>query len=500
MLREATLRGLRCLLVEQGDFAQGSSSRSSRLVHGGVRYLEEFDFRLVIESTRERARLWNLSPDLVKPLGFVFPGYKNSRHSLGVLNLGLWLYDSLALFRLPSLHRKLNRQKTLELIPSLRSDQLKGSIFYWDAQTHDSYLTLANLIDAVSEGAMAVNQTRLDKIQWSSNPGSEAHLVVLRDHLTQKTITTQARSIVFAGGPWTDHLAQERLPGWINKMSPTRGSHLVFSQSRFPLSHAVVHFHPHDGRVLFSIPWGQYTICGTTDIFDDGDPANCAIWGQEVEYLLTAANHDFPSLNLSKDDVVSTWCGIRPLVKHKPEESESEISRDHYLEWFDCGAVVISGGKLTTHREMADQTLDLLIDESRSWDRPLPQVCESPTLLRPLAPVLRFDPDGKKIGLSEAALTEHQIRGICQETMPIHLTDFMIRRTDYFYKETNNGWNLLETLEPILKHELGWDSLRWIEEKKSFAVEINRHIREPLGRPLIAWDDTVPVHPTETKK
>jgi len=488
--REAATRGLKVLLVEKSDFAAGTSSRSSKLVHGGVRYLEQFEFGLVMESTRERALLWKNAPQLVTPIPFLFPAFEESRVPLWKLAAGLWLYDTLALFRLPSLHRSYLKSRCLREEPSLRSEGLKGAILYWDGATDDSLLTIANIVDARSEGALALPRVAAEEFRLKP-PGSEApHEAVLRDTLSGEALKAHFRSVVIAGGPWTDTLLARSGLAYPKLMATTRGSHIVVPASKLPARHALAMTHPVDGRVLFTIPWGDFTIIGTTDIFDKAAPEKVAINSDEIRYLIDSARAYYPKHPLSFEDVVSTWSGLRPLIAPADSASASQISREHHLEWRDEGVIVIAGGKLTTHREMAAQSVDLLLRRTSSWKSPLGQGYRASQTTHRAFPKLRIplqtrDQPATALGESEASrLSLAQIREVCETLSVLSLEDLLVRRTHIFYKEPHNGWLLLPKLKSTLCEALGWDESEWRAQVEAYRSYLETNVLTPLGRSL----------------
>jgi len=493
--RDASLRGLKTLLVEKGDFASGTSSRSSKLVHGGVRYLEQFEFALVMESTRERARLWKLAPQLVHPIPFLFPSYKNSRVPLWKLAAGLWLYDILAAFRSPTMHRTYLKERCLREEPAMGGDGLTGGIFYWDGATDDSLLTLANIIDAREEGTIALSRVKLESMQLKSESGAAPHEFVLLDPIENKKFTVKARSLVVAGGPWTDTLLGQTGLSFRKMMATTRGSHIVVPHEKLPTKHALAMTHPVDGRVLFTIPWGEFTVVGTTDIFDEKPPEQVAINAEEVDYLIKSTLHYYPRYPLKSSDIVSTWSGLRPLIAPPDSEGASQISREHHLEWRDAGVVVIAGGKLTTHREMAEETVDLLLRKAASWKNPLgkgfipskTQHRSFPSLIYPLQK--GFIPE-HRLGQSEASqLSLQDLKNICTTQMVLSIEDLFVRRTQIFYKEPYNGWLLLPKIKKTLCEALRWNDSDWEQSLASYRSYIETNVLIPLHRKL-------PEHPT----
>lgn len=358
--RDATLRGLKVLVVEQDDWGFGTSSRSSKLVHGGLRYLENLQFGLVMEGTRERHRQQVLNPHLVTPLPFLMPVYKGGRHSLFKINLGLWLYDLLSLFRTPHLHKKLRPKKTASVAPVLRQDGLSGSILYYDCATDDARLTLANALDARRRGAIAMSRARYEGPVFGED--GRVRAARIHDLLTDSHFEVPCRHIAMATGPWTDRAGA--LNGDAPRLRPTKGVHLVFARERLPLDVAVAMSAVDDGRVVFAIPFGNTTYVGTTDTDFTGDPADVVASAEDVEYLLKTANHFFPESRLSAADVRSTWAGLRPLIR-SDAESAYKTSREHEIFDDKRGISTIAGGKLTTYRQMAEEHVDHIVKDLR---------------------------------------------------------------------------------------------------------------------------------------
>ena len=357
--RDAALRGLRVALVERGDFAGGTSSRSSKLVHGGLRYLENFEFGLVFESTRERKIQRALNPNLVWPQPFVFPVFKDGPHSLLKIDLGLWLYDLLAMFRSWRMHKRLNAHRTAETVPALRADGLRGSLLYYDCRTDDARLTLANVLDAERHGAVALNYAAMERPLLEGDESPAVRGAVVRDGETGETFEVRARHLVYALGVWTDGTPEA--PGEGRLLRPTKGVHIVVPHERLPLDQAIVLSAVDDGRVVFAIPSGTTTYVGTTDTDFDGDPDAIRATGDDVSYLLRTANAFFPDAQLTAADVQSTWAGLRPLIR---DESDSAYgtSREHRRFDDPRGITTMAGGKLTTYRAMAEEVVDAALE------------------------------------------------------------------------------------------------------------------------------------------
>jgi glycerol-3-phosphate dehydrogenase len=481
--RDASMRGLSVLLLEKNDFAWGTSSRSSKLVHGGVRYLEHFEFKLVFESTQERALLWKNAPDLCKPIAFLFPAFKDSRLSLLSLNLGLWLYDLLSMFRSPGLHKRYSAAECRKREPALKQKDLNGAIFYWDGATDDGLLTLANIIDAKDHGANCLSRAEVMHIDWNQ---PAAHRLYIKDHLTGEELSALARSVIGATGPWIDE-THTRLNVFDQhkRMATTRGSHIVIKKSSLPVEHAVVMTHPKDGRVLFAIPWGDHTVVGTTDIFDSVSPDLVEMTPEECEYLIESSAYFFPQHLLQIDDIISTWTGLRPLLAPAKDATASEVSRDHELKWDERGYLYITGGKLTTHREMAKEAVDTILYKSLDWDVPLKEsIPQCPTKHAPF-PKLAQITHAKHHAFSHDRLNKEEValvRHLIQTQIILHIEDFLVRRTEIYYKHPDHGLGLLPQLEPIFCEELELTRKEWDAQVAEYREYLAKNIARPLGR------------------
>ncbi len=354
--RDAALRGLKVALVEARDFAWGTSSRSSKLVHGGLRYLETYQFRLVRESTAERAVQMRLAPHLVRPMDFFFPVYRQHRHGVLFMDVGLWLYDALALFRVPKLHRAFGAGPASRRLEVLRREGLKGGLTYIDCATDDGRLVLENLQDAASLGAVALNYVEAQELLQDSKGVCGAGV---RDLLSGRTAEVRARMVVGTLGPFTDaFLERAGVPVERRILRPTRGSHLVFPAEALPVPEAVVMISPTDRRPVFAIPWHDRVYVGTTDVDHEAAPDQVACTQEEVSYLMEVLSWYFPDLGLRPEQVTGTWAGLRPLVDEPDVEVASRVSREHEILEPIQGLVLLVGGKLTTYRLMAAQTVD----------------------------------------------------------------------------------------------------------------------------------------------
>ena len=350
--RDAALRGLSVALIDKGDFASGTSSRSSRLIHGGVRYLEHGHLHLVFEASAERRRLLRIAPHLVHPLAFTWPVYRGQRLPLWKLAVGLTLYDLLSLFGNVERHRRLNPRDVLALEPRVNPLQLRGGVRYFDAATNDSRLTLANVLDAERLGAVVANYA---VFTGAPPPADGLRVARVEDVFTGAHLEVRARVLVNAAGPWSDAVRQLEGGSATTRVQGSKGSHIAISRERVGNRDAVTLLHPKDGRVTFALPAGTNTIIGTTDTFTDVSPDDVRASEIDVAYLLEAANTFFPEARLRREDVVSAWAGIRPLMP--TTGSSVSASREHAIDQRD-GSVTITGGKLTTYRVMARQVVD----------------------------------------------------------------------------------------------------------------------------------------------
>jgi glycerol-3-phosphate dehydrogenase len=352
--RDAALRGLRVALVEKRDYASGTSSRSSRLVHGGVRYLEHGQLGLVFESSRERRTLQRIAPHLVRPLAFTWPVYRGARVPRWKLGAGLMLYDVLSLFR-NRRHERLDAGAVQATEPSLRSEALVGGARYWDAATDDVRLTLATVLSAQRAGAVVINHTAVVGLLRDDGRVTGA---TVANAIGGASATVRATVVVNATGPWSDEVERMADARAGAAVRGSKGVHVSVPRGRVGNASAVTLTAPQDGRVMFVLPAGSYTIIGTTDTYDATQPDEVHATRRDVAYLLEAANHYFPDAHLTEQDVVSAWAGIRPLAAQGATVAPSSASREHSIVESVPGLVRVTGGKLTTYRSMAAEIVD----------------------------------------------------------------------------------------------------------------------------------------------
>ncbi len=349
--RDAAMRGLKVSLVERGDYAQGTSSRSSKMVHGGLRYLEQRDFALVFEACAERRILQRIAPHLVRPRSFVIPAYRGVYPSRFEVELGLWLYDAMAVFRNTRLHKRLSARRLQAMEPGLEREGLAGGGLFFDCVTDDARLTLANILDAEAMGAAALNYAEVTAIHLKAGAASGA---TVRDAVSGEEFDVRARCVVNATGPWSDEVSRMVDGKAKPRLRLTKGVHITMPRSRLNHVRALVLRAPQDGRVFFAVPWGRLSLIGTTDTDFAGSPSEVRAEPGDVEYLLKAVNHFFPAAELTKDDVTAAYAGLRPLMR-KEGKHPSAVSREHALFVGPRGFVTVVGGKLTTYRRMANQ-------------------------------------------------------------------------------------------------------------------------------------------------
>ena len=497
--RDATMRGLTVALVERDDFGSGTSSRSSRLVHGGLRYLEHGELHLVFESSRERSALLRIAPHLVRPLRFVWPVYEHARVSRWKLGAGLFLYDALSLFR-NSRHRRLSTQEMLALEPALKRDGLLGGATYFDARTDDIRLTLANACAAAAGGATVANHVEVRGIE--SGYGATAV-----DTLTGRTLRISARAIVNATGPWSDSLRRLADPTARMTLRRTKGAHISVPRRKVANINAITLLAPADGRVMFVLPDFDRTIIGTTDNDYDGPTDAVRASPQDITYLLDAANAFFPDARLTTADVIGAWAGIRPLIADGGSDPGA-ISREHSISWSAPRFLTVSGGKLTTYRSMAAEVVDAV---TRFLDRharvqaatdaiPLPggaidsldeelATARSVTLLSTQSDHLVYAygsawRDVWALAQSDATLmaplaphlpyVAAELRYAVEHEMAQTLADLLIRRTHIAFETPDHGVSVAPAAARIVAPLLRWHTDRVNEEIKRYASEAEK--------------------------
>lgn len=355
---DATARGLKVFLVEKKDFAWGTSSRSTKLIHGGLRYLKQFEIGLVREVGSERAIVHKNARHIVIPEKMLLPIIEGGELGKTMSSLGLWVYDYLAGVEKKERRKMLSKTETLKHEPLLRQDVLKGGGIYYEYRTDDARLTIENLKSAQERGAKCVNYA--EAVEYFYTDKKITGLKV-RDNLNNKTYELQANKIVNATGPWVDELRQLDDPKpQTKRLHLTKGIHLVIPQNKLPIQQAVYFDVDGDSRMIFAIPRGKVTYIGTTDTTYTRETDEPSTFQPDIDYVLHAVNYMFPGLDLTIKDVVSSWAGLRPLI-HEEGKDPSELSRKDEIFYADSGLISIAGGKLTGYRKMAERVVDKVI-------------------------------------------------------------------------------------------------------------------------------------------
>jgi len=515
--REAARRGLAVLLIEQKDFAWGTSSRSSKMVHGGLRYIASGDYKTTLLSVRERERMLSEAGGLVNEMHFVMPHYKGKFPPPWIFNTLLRVYDKLAGKRYFTYFKK---DAFLRLNPHIKQNNFLGASQFSDAVTDDSRLVMRVLDEAIHDGAQAINYLKAESLLTN-----EQGLVIgaaLKDTADSNSIANNAQTynvhakvVVSATGAWADTLrmqASQQTEQTFNKqIRPSRGSHLVVSQERLPLTQAYTFLHPIDKRAVFVFPWENRTVLGTTDL--DHPPLGdeeIGITSEEVDYLLTATNDLFDDVNLNREDVISTWAGVRPLISEGGDGnrvSPSKEKRDHSV-WLDNNLVTVSGGKLTTFRLIALDVLKkcqevLALDESVIQNNNLdsdqvfsnqtptnPKFAALPKSLqqrlqgfygRQLDSLLELAHDEDLAYVTDSNTIWAEIRFAAHYEQVIHLDDLLLRRTRLGLILPHGAMTPLISarLKQISQEELGWDEQRWQQEAERYQQLWQRYYHLP---------------------
>jgi glycerol-3-phosphate dehydrogenase len=343
--------GASVALLEKGDFASGTSSKSTKILHGGLRYLENFEFDLVHESLRERYIQWQAVPYLVKPLSFVVPVYKNDARPLWMMKLGVWFYDLLSGRYRIRCHRPLSIAQITSLAPGINLDGLMGAVEYWDAQMDDARLCLENVLMADLRGAVVSNYVEVESFIKDNN--QRAVGVKARDCIGPARMDIFASKIIVAAGPWSDELIEKDVPHSVKRLRPTKGVHIVY---RGEISSSAFLMQSHqDKRIFFAVPFKGNTLIGTTDTDYHQSPDCVQVEEADIQYLLQEAGRVFPNINFDRSKIITTFAGVRPLVADSGHPSR--VSRKHAIERNSSGIYFVMGGKYTTYRAIAEQAL-----------------------------------------------------------------------------------------------------------------------------------------------
>lgn len=500
IFREATRAGLTALLVEQRDFAWGTSSRSSKLVHGGLRYLASGQVRLTWASVREREQLLDAGPGLIEPLGFLMVTEHGSKPGSLTYSAGLSLYDLMAG---QWTHRRYAADEFRMLAPHIRQEGLEGGFRYNDAQTDDARLVLRLIREAVSDGGMALNYARVEQLVIENSCAVGA---IVHDQIAERSAEIRARVIINATGAWADHLREQ--VGAESRIRPLRGSHLILPGWRLPLAQALAFAHPFDERPVFAFPWEGVIIVGTTDL-DHNQPLNAEphISPGEVAYLMAAITHQFPGSEITLDDVISTFAGVRPVIGTGKEDPSRE-SREHVI-WSENGLLTVTGGKLTTFRMTALQALREIrqqLPEMANIDNSGPALGPAPEDL-PGAEHLS-EADRRRLqgryGADAPALVATartgelkpipgthtlwvELRWTARTESVVHLDDLLLRRVRIGLLQPQGGSALLPRIRAICQAELGWSDEQWDAETAAYIALWRTHYSLPDRHLIPDW-------------
>ena len=483
ILREAAREGYNALLVEQQDFAWGTSSRSSKMVHGGLRYLASGDFRLTRDAVSERERMMNEAPGLVDNLYYIMPHFRRQFPGPRLFGLLLRIYDFMARRRT---RRYFPGESVLRWLPGLRRERLVGGTRFSDAVTDDARLVLRILQESGAAGGRMLNYVRAEAV----TPGhGDLATVTLRDMAGEGGQTqVRASRVVHATGAWTDRLRSQL--GGDQRIRPLRGSHLVFPFWRLPVAVSLSLIHPRDHRPIFIYPWEGVTVVGTTDLDHDDDLQKEAVLNQqEMDYLLEAAHYAFPDSQVSAADLISTWSGVRPVVSDASDgksKAPSKEKREHVI-FDDQGVISVAGGKLTTFRLIALEVLERVRgDISRRKDRsgdPGNVFAPAPAMARPRELTARqwhrlCGHYGSRVEevLAEGALfpvdqTDTLMAELiwsCRHEQVHHLDDLLLRRTRLGLVLPEGGRAWLESIRSHCQPVLGWSNEQWQTEVERY--------------------------------
>ncbi|MCA9393477.1 MAG: glycerol-3-phosphate dehydrogenase [Candidatus Omnitrophica bacterium] len=345
---------LRVALLDKGDFAGGTSSKSTKLIHGGLRYLENLEFGLVREALHERTAQLRIAPHLVKELGFIIPVYKNDPRPLWMMKLGVTLYDLLSGKHIIHPYKPLSAAEVIHFIPGIKQEDLTGGLIYWDAQMDDARLVLENVQQAELNGAHVANYVEVRTILKENG---KAVGVTVKDLISGETFDMRAKHIVCAVGPWTNIFQRKERSESPARVRTTKGVHVIYRGSF--CRHAIFVQSHTDGRVFFMIPWYGNTMIGTTDTDYEAHPDEVSVEEEDIRYLCKAAGRLFPDQEFTDDKIVSSFAGLRPLV-HKDAASPEKVSRKHVINPSFSGVMYIMGGKYTTYRVIARECLERL--------------------------------------------------------------------------------------------------------------------------------------------
>lgn len=453
--RDAALRGVRVALIEKDDFASGTSGKTTKLIHGGIRYLEQLNFKLVSESLCERAILLRQAPHLVKPLEFIIPVYKHDPRSLLKIKAGVFIYDSLAAGSNIRPHRSLKKDEVLSLEQNINSFNLKGGVLYSDAQMDDIRLCLDNAISAYDAGVVLANKT--EAVGFIKEKG-RINGIEARDKLNGEEFFIRASIVVNATGAWSNRIVKMDEPGSLDITRPTKGVHIVYR--RLPHQRAILLSAHKDKRVLFIIPWRGYSLIGTTDTDYSGCADEVYAETNEVEYLLEEARRVFGLEHLDKKGIITTFASLRSLVNTQ-DKPAWQVSREHLIKESHSGLISVVGGKYTTYRHLAEQVVDLALTKIKGRNF---KECIT-----------------RMVGLSSPALAKEKadlpgfIERAVKEEMANSLIDLLVRRLQLAITPAH-GLEYLKECADIMAALLGWADTKKVQEISLYKEEVRKNM------------------------
>lgn len=519
---DAAARGLKTALVEKRDFASGTSSKSTKLIHGGLRYLQQLDIALVRETGTERAIVHRLAPHIVLPEKMLMPIVKGGKYGYWMASFGLKVYDILANVKGDDRRKMLNKAQSLKKEPLLGPDGLKGGVFYAEYRTDDARLTIELIKTAARHGALAANYCKVVDFTYADG---QVNGTVVQDELTGNQFNIKAKKVVAAGGPWVDQLRKkdDSLKG--KRLHLTKGVHIVVAHEKFPLKHTV-YFDVPDGRMIFAIPRGRTTYIGTTDTTYKADLNRVVATKDDAKYIMDSVNAIFPSINLTIDDLESNWAGLRPLI-HEDGKSPSELSRKDEIFVSPRGLIAIAGGKLTGYRKMAQRIVDLVLKEFPKTEKRAFKECQTRHIAlteNPLANakavyayIEELQNRAKKLGLKEyygwylatvygkqaetilekmtdfandapnIALARAEAWFAIHHEMVQRADDFFVRRTGRLYFDIDSIDDIQEVVFEDLQKYLGWSDNRLKKEVGDMAnllFDATNYYEEELAAPV----------------
>lgn len=408
---DATTRGINTALVEMQDFSAGTSSRSTKLVHGGLRYLKQLDFKVVAEVGKERAIVYENGPHVTTPEWMLLPLYEGGTFGKFMTSIGLRVYDFLAGVKKSERRVMFNVEETLNKEPLVKKDGLKGGGYYVEYRTDDARLTIEVLKAAIDKGATALNYAKVQEFLYEDG---KVVGVVVEDQLTGEKFKVRAKKVINATGPWVDTLREKDGSKKGKGLILSKGVHIVIDQSRFPLKQAIYFDTKDDKRMIFAIPRGGKAYVGTTDTFYYDDPVSPEITQEDIDYIINAINFMFPDVKATRNDVESSWAGVRPLILEEGKDP-SEISRKDEIWESESGLITIAGGKLTGYRKMAETIVNFVAEKFNSEEGKKFKCCQ--TLKLPISGgdvggsknyvqfVQKTAEQGMKVGLSKEDVT-----------------------------------------------------------------------------------------------